>query len=101
MSLSGLKGRTAPSSSSSSSVLSTVRPAAAATIISKGFTSPAAVGARLEDSDGELDSDTENILSSLDRLPLDHDASKILDDDEIDEVLNEENFNIFSGVCVV
>lgn len=50
---------------------------------------------RAEDEEEGLDSETENMLSPLADSLL-RDDSKILDDNEIDEVLNEENFNIFS-----
>ena len=53
--------------------------------------------------DTELDSDNDNILSPLDKslLPLGHDDSKILDDNEIDEVLNEGDFILFPGIATV
>ncbi|XP_067927820.1 INO80 complex subunit D-like [Watersipora subatra] len=72
---------------SSSSEVSTSNPADAP----KSSSSPM----RVEDDD--LDSDTDNILSPLDKslLPLGNDESKILDDNEIDEVLNEEDLNLF------
>ena len=55
----------------------------------------------MAEEEERLDSETENMLSPLADSLLQND-SKILKDNEIDEVLNEENFSIFStGKAVI